>query len=168
MGWNKTARSLITPFSIEVRQSAIHMHFTSRYYIAFLFQLLKLCKLGILCFRGRRLRIWYYFLSGGPIKVSNGPPKNFFEFKKFLALHFWLPAAPHLKNNIKIEIYDLENISPPTFKALIAGIKMVEFFEILRSSCIASCLTLVLEGYLLTKSIFLYFRTQSLGLWAVN
>ena len=37
---------------------------------------------------------------------------------------------PHLKNNIKFEIYDLENMKPPTLKALIAEIMMVEFFEI--------------------------------------
>ncbi len=73
---------------------------------------------------------------------------EFFKFEDFFRADYFLSAAFHLKNNIKFEIYDPENIKSPTFKALIAGIKVVEFFEISMLLCFANCLTSILEGFL--------------------
>ena len=43
---------------------------------------------------------------------------KFFKFEKFLRANYWLSAAPHLKNNIKFEIYDPKNIKSSIFNTI--------------------------------------------------
>lgn len=71
---------------------------------------IKAFKVWDFMFSGLQISNLMSFFRWGPLEVSDRDSEIFWIRKISMVADYWLSAAPHLKNNIKFEIYDPENI----------------------------------------------------------